>query len=61
MAKKERAESEPKSSFTKEQLYTSKRYEMQKDLIGVLLEDDKEYTFDEADNIIKEFLKREVE
>nr|DAF24099.1 MAG TPA: hypothetical protein [Caudoviricetes sp.]DAS63730.1 MAG TPA: hypothetical protein [Caudoviricetes sp.] len=57
MAKK----NETNTSFTKEQLYSSKKYEMQKDIIGVMLEEDKEYTFDEVDNIIKEFLKREVE
>ncbi len=57
MAKK----SETNTSFTKEQLYGSKKYEMQKDILGVMLEDNKEYTFDEVDNLIKEFLKREVE
>ena len=56
MAKK----NETNTSFTKEQLYSSKKYEMQKDIIGVMLEEDKEYSFDEVDNIIKEFLKREV-
>lgn len=56
MAKK----NETNTSFTKEQLYSSKKYEMQKDIIGVMLEEDKEYTFDEVDNLIKEFLKREV-
>ncbi len=57
MAKK----NETNTSFTKEQLYDSKKYEMQKDILGVMLEEDKEYTFDEVDNLIKEFLKREVE
>ena len=57
MAKK----NETNSSFTKEQLYNSKKYEMQKDILGVMLKDNKEYTFDEVDNLIKEFLKREVE
>ena len=57
MAKK----NETNTSFTKEQLYSSKKYEMQKDIIGVMIEEDKEYTFDEVDNLIKEFLKREVE
>lgn len=57
MAKK----NETNTSFIKEQLYSSKKYEMQKDIIGVMLEEDKEYTFDEVDNLIKEFLKREVE
>ena len=52
---------ETNTSFTKEQLYDSKKYEMQKDILGVMLEDNKEYTFDEVDNLIKEFLKREVE
>mgnify|MGYP000937626481 FL=1 len=57
MAKK----NETNTSFTKEQLYSSKKYEMQKDILGVMLEEDKEYTFDEVDNLIKEFLKKEVE
>ena len=57
MAKK----NEINTSFTKEQLYDSKKYEMQKDILGVMLEEDKEYTFYEVDNLIKEFLKREVE
>lgn len=57
MAKK----NETNTSFTKEQLYDSKKYEMQKDILGIMLEEDKEYTFDEVDNLIKEFLKREVE
>jgi hypothetical protein len=57
MAKK----NETNTSFTKEQLYDSKKYEMQKDILGVMLKEDKEYTFDEVDNLIKEFLKREVE
>lgn len=57
MAKK----NETNTSFTKDQLYDSKKYEMQKDILGVMLEDNKEYTFDEVDNLIKEFLKREVE
>nr|DAQ96457.1 MAG TPA: hypothetical protein [Caudoviricetes sp.] len=57
MAKK----NETNTSFTKEQLYSSKKYEMQKDILGVMLEEEKEYTFDEVDNLIKEFLKREVE
>ena len=48
MAKK----NETNTSFIKEQLYSSKKYEMQKDIIGVMLE---------VDNLIKEFLKREVE
>ena len=57
MAKK----NETNTSFTKEQLYNSKKYEMQKDILGVMLDEGKEYTFDEVDNLIKEFLKKEVE
>ena len=59
MAKKEKNDS--RGTFSKEQLYNSKKYEMKKDLIGILLEDDKEYTFGEVNNIIKEFMKKEVE
>lgn len=52
---------ENKETFTKEQFYNSKKYEEYKDLIQILLEEDKDYTFDEVDNLIKEFLKKEVE
>nr|DAX95458.1 MAG TPA: hypothetical protein [Caudoviricetes sp.] len=47
--------------FTKEQLYLSKKYEMQRDLIAILLDDSKSYSYDEVEKIIKEFKNKEVE
>lgn len=58
MAKK--IEAEAKEAFTKDQFYNSKKYEEYKDLIQILLEEDKNYTFEEVDSMIKEFLKKEV-
>lgn len=46
--------------FKKEQLYHSKRYLYQKDLIMSLLEEDKEYTLEQVDKIIQKFNNKEV-
>jgi hypothetical protein len=59
MAKKNNVADENK--FTKEQLYSSKKYEMKKDIIAIVLKDNELYTTDEADKAIKEFLDKEVE
>lgn len=48
------------SKFSKKQLLKSKKYSNRKDLLGVLLEDDKEYTFIEVDAEIDKFMKRGV-
>ena len=48
------------SKFSKEQLLKSKKYSNRKDLLGVLLEDDKEYSFAEVDAEIDKFMKRGV-
>lgn len=49
-----------KSFFTKEQILSSKKYKKRRDLLGVLLEDKKEYSFDEVDKLIDDFMKRGV-
>ncbi|WAW15454.1 hypothetical protein [Peptostreptococcus equinus] len=59
MARK-KIEREEVSRYTKEQFLQAKRYTHQKDIINVLLNDDEEYSFAEVDNIINEFLEREV-
>lgn len=43
------------ASFTKDQLIESKKYEADKDALSVLLEDDKQYTFDKVDKLLKDF------
>lgn len=46
--------------YSKEQLMRSERYSKQRDLLGALLEDDKQYAFDEVDAKIKTFNTKEV-
>ena len=59
MAKKKQETVEVKTpvSYTKEQIYKSKRYTNKKDIVTVMLEDDKRYTFDQVDELIEQFLK----
>lgn len=42
-------------TFTKEQLVKSKKYVHRRDALNALLEDNKPYTFDEVDGILKQF------
>ena len=48
------------SKYSKEQLLKSKKYSNRKDLLGVLLDDKKEYSFAEVDAEIDKFMKRGV-
>lgn len=48
------------SKYSKEQLLKSKKYSNRKDLLGVLLDDKKEYSFVEVDAEIDKFMKRGV-
>lgn len=48
------------SKFSKEQLLKSKKYANRRDLLGVLLEEGKEYSFTEVDDLIDKFMKRGV-
>lgn len=48
------------SKYSKEQLLKSKKYGNRKDLLGVLLDDKKEYSFTEVDAEIEKFMKRGV-
>lgn len=50
--------SDPK--FNKGQLMRSGRYKFRKDLISVLLDDDKQYTLKEVDKMVKDYEQREV-
>ena len=44
-------------SYTKAQIYKAKRYMNKKDIITIMLEEDKRYTFDQVDKLIEQFLK----
>ena len=46
--------------FPKERALTFKRYADRRDLLSVLLEDGKEYTHDQIDGLIKDFMKGKV-
>ena len=48
---------ETQVSYTKAQIYKAKRYMNQKDIITIMLEEDKRYTFDQVDKLIEQFLK----
>lgn len=53
-------EVEKEACFPKEKLITSKKYRENVDLLNVLLEDKKQYTFAEVDSIIEKFNKKVV-
>ena len=47
-------------TFSKEQLRNSRKYRNEKDILGVVLNDGKNYTIEETDKLIKEFRERKV-
>lgn len=66
MATKKKATTEQKPPITapvvfpKEKVLTFKRYAHRRDLLSVLLEDGKEYTHDQIDGLINDFMKGKV-
>lgn len=62
MAKKNKTETVEQSAvvFTKEQILCSKKYKYRRDALGVVLTDGKEYTLDEVDTLLDEFMKGKV-
>ncbi len=58
--KKEEKEVIVKDKFTKEQLISSKKFSNNKDVLSALLEDDKEYSESEVNEIIENFMKGKV-
>jgi arginine repressor len=59
VAKKQ--ECPPKESkFSKQQLISSKKYANQRDIVNVLLEEGKQYGFQEVDDKIKKFMEGKV-
>ena len=60
MAKASTAAKAAVPKHLKEQLLRSNRYANRRDLIGALLEDDKQYTLAEVDTAIDNFMKGKV-
>lgn len=46
--------------YTKVQILASKRYEHRRDILNVLLKDNKEYTPEEIDSTLDKFMKGKV-
>lgn len=53
-------EKEETTTFTKQQLLTSKKYAEKKDLLNALLVDGRSYSMAEAEEILNGFLKGKV-
>ena len=47
--------------YSKEQTISSKKYSNRKDILNVLLKDDEEYSFSRIDEIIENFMNKEVQ
>ncbi len=47
-------------NFTKEQIVNSKKYDKSKDLLRAILKENENYTTDEVDKKIENFMKRKV-
>lgn len=63
LANKNKVEGEQvaeKVTFSKEKILSAKRYRNRVDLLGVLLKDGKDYTFDEVDALLENFMKGKV-
>lgn len=48
-------------AFSKQQILAAKKYVERRDLLSVLLADDKSYVLDEVDKLIDEFLIQEFD
>lgn len=47
--------------YSKEQIIASKKYSNRKDILNVLLQNDEEYSFTKIDEIIENFMNKEVQ
>lgn len=48
------------AKYSKDSILRAERLDWNKDLLKVILDDDKEYTLDEVETLVKEFNSREV-
>ena len=60
MAKKKIDEIKQEALFTKEQILVSEKYKNRRDVLGVVLADNKQYTLENVDSLIEKFMKGKV-
>lgn len=60
MATNKKATGKSVEQFDKQQLVKSQKYLDKQDILTVLLEENKKYSFDEVDKIIEKFMKGQV-
>ena len=48
------------AKYTKSKLLASKKYKNRIDLLTVILQDDNQYTFEEVDKAIKDFMNKKI-
>ena len=48
------------ATFSKDKLLKSKKFEKRRDILNALLKADKEYTITEVEEIIKQYMEKEV-
>ncbi len=58
--KKEAVKTKAPLKFTKEQLLQSERFFNRKDILAALLTNDKEYSFEQAEQLIDDYMKGKV-
>lgn len=58
--KEETQETKAEGRFTKSQILSSKKYNDKRDLVNVLLKDERQYSFSEVDTLIDNFMKGKV-
>lgn len=58
--KKEKPVNEIEILFSKEQILKSNRFKDKRDILSALLEDDKKYKLSDVENMIVDFLNKEV-
>ena len=58
--KKEKLVNEIEILFSKEQILKSNRFKDKRDILSVLLEDDKKYKLSDVESMIVDFLNKEV-
>ena len=47
-------------AYSKEQILNSKKYKNRRDVLGVILADDKMYTMETVDSLLEKFMKGKV-
>lgn len=55
-----KTEKKQESKFTKGQILASKKYANRRDVLGVILIDEKQYTFEQVDSLLEKFMKGKV-